>query len=284
MQNRKSSPQSSGIVDSHVHVWTADTAKYPLAPGYTREQMDPLSFTPQQLFVHTRGVGITRIVLIQMSYYGSDNSYMTDVMRTYPNTFGGVGIVDENDEPCQNMLRLAARGVRGFRIVGGKPQRWLDSPGMAAMWKCGAENGLAMCPLMGVGDLEALEKLCTRSPRTPVVIDHCARIGTSGRIRKRDVDALCALARFKQVMVKISAFYALSRAPRTYLDLAPMIRRLLDSYGPERLMWASDGPFQMMGGHNVKESVELIRSGLDYLTAEDRDWLLRRTASKVFFE
>ena len=48
-------------------------------------------------------------------------------------------------------------------------------------------------------------------------------------------------------------------------------------------MWASDGPFQVMNGHTYKESIELVRSRLDFLTDADRGWLLRGTAERVFF-
>ena len=62
-----------------------------------------------------------------------------------------------------------------------------------------------------------------------------------------------------------------------------MIRRLLDAFGPERLMWASDSPFQVLDGHRYRDSIDLIRRRLDFLTPADRDWLLRRTAEQTFF-
>jgi predicted TIM-barrel fold metal-dependent hydrolase len=59
-------------IDAHVHVWTPDTIHYPLAPGYGPENMQPRTFTPDELFVHTRANGVTRINLIQISFYGFD--------------------------------------------------------------------------------------------------------------------------------------------------------------------------------------------------------------------
>ena len=47
-------------IDAHVHIWTPDTERYPLARGYKREQMMPRSFTPQELFKHSRPAGVTR--------------------------------------------------------------------------------------------------------------------------------------------------------------------------------------------------------------------------------
>ena len=82
------------------------------------------------------------------------------------------------------MKDLAGRGVRGFRIVpGSSPRTWLDTPGMEAMWRRGAEMKLAMCPLVNPDALEAIGRMCARHPETPVVIDHLARIGADETIR-----------------------------------------------------------------------------------------------------
>jgi hypothetical protein len=37
-------------IDAHVYVWMDDTAHYPLATGYKKEDMKPPSFTPEDLF------------------------------------------------------------------------------------------------------------------------------------------------------------------------------------------------------------------------------------------
>jgi predicted TIM-barrel fold metal-dependent hydrolase len=62
-----------------------------------------------------------------------------------------------------------------------------------------------------------------------------------------------------------------------------MIRRLRDTYGANRLMWATDCPYQVGEGHTYADSIALIRDRLDFLSAEDKNWILRGTAEKVFF-
>lgn len=272
-------------IDAHVHVWTPDTEAYPLAAGYRRDQMQPPSFTPEQLFSHARPAGVGRIVLIQMSFYGFDNRYMTDMMRRHAGVFSGVAVIDEDAaRPQDEMRRLKQLGVRGFRIrPGDRPvDRWLDSDGMAAMWRFSAQEHLAMCHLVDPNSLPAVDRMCKRFPDTPVVIDHFARIGADGTIRERDVTTLCRLARHKRVQVKVSAFYALGKKRPPYLDLVPMIRRLLDAYGPERLMWASDCPFQV-DQHTYEDSISVVRDRLDFLSDGDRESLLKTTAEKTFF-
>ena len=281
-----SSAQESdpGYIDAHVHVWTPDLKNYPLAEGYTRQDMKPASYTPEQLMRDAKPNGVSRIVLIQMSYYRYDNSYMLHVMKAHAGVYAGVAIVDEEHRPAHHMKELAEQGVTGFRIVPTRaPNVWLKGDGMKSMWRCGADEQLAMCHLINPEHLPSVFKMCEQYPNTPVVIDHFARIGADGQIHKEDLDNLCRLSRFGSVSVKVSAFYALGKKQVPYHDLGPMIQRLLSEFGPERLMWASDCPFQVQGAHTYRASVDLIRNQLRFLTAKDNECLLRTTAERVFF-
>jgi predicted TIM-barrel fold metal-dependent hydrolase len=277
---------SKDCIDAHVHVWTPDTDRYPLGEGATKKGMEPASFTPEELFAHTKPNGVSRIVLIQMSFYQFDNQYMLDSMKAHPGVFGGVAIVDESEpDVADTMKQLAKQGVRGFRIYTDKDkaEAWQSSPGMKAMWSCAADAGLSMCLLANPDALPAVQKMCAQYPKTRVVIDHFARIGMKGAVDQKDLDNLCKLADAEHTFVKTSAFYALGAKKAPYTDLGPMIRRLRDAYGAKRLMWASDCPFQVGEGHNYKDSIAVIRERLDFLTPEDKAWMLRKTAEKVFF-
>jgi predicted TIM-barrel fold metal-dependent hydrolase len=248
--------------------------------------MKPPSFTPEELFAHTKPNGVGRIVLIQMSYYRYDNRYMLDTMDRFPGVFSGVAIVDENaPDPGKAMRELAAKGVRGFRIHPGKTtvDAWIGSPGMARLWETAADEGLSVCPLIGAEVLPAIGRMCERFPKTRVVIDHFARIGADGQIRGEQLDALCRLAAHAHVHVKTSAFYALGTKQPPYTDLAPMIRRVRDAFGADRLMWASDCPYQVGPGHDYASAIRLVREGLDFLSAEERTSILHDTAERVFF-
>ena len=275
----------TSFIDAHAHVWTSDTKRYPLDSTFAKTDLQPASFTPAELIRHAHPNGVKQVVLIQMSYYGTDNSYMLDAMRDHPSVFSGVAVVDDNEHPDVRMRELAKKGVRGFRIrpSGRQPDQWLTSDGMQAMWRCGAREGLAICHLIDPPYLPSVDRMCRQFPDTPVVIDHFARIGVDGTIRDSDLRQLCRLARHKNVTVKVSAFYALGARNPPYHDLNAMIRRVLDAFGPERLMWASDCPYQVQGNHTYHASIDLIRSGLESLSHNDRQWLLRKTAERVFF-
>lgn len=278
-----------GYIDAHVHVWTSDTLHYPLAQGYRPEDMRPRTFTPEDLFQHTRVAGVDRVNLIQMSYYGFDNSYMLDMITAYPDVFVGTAVINPlGPRPEQWMRDLSYRRVYAFRIhprlSRQPPERWLQPRGYERMFAAGARYNLAMSCLIEPNCLPELDRMCRRFPETPVIIDHICRIGMMGPIREEDVNALCAMARHPRVMVKIGAFYALGRKQPPYTDLSDVIRRVLQAFGARRCMWESDSPFQVQAPHTYLDSINLIRQRLPFLSGEDKQWLLQGTAEAFFFE
>lgn len=274
-------------IDAHSHVWTPDVKKYPLAPGYKVADMQPPSFTAEELQAEMMPVGVNRVVLIQMSFYGFDNSYMLDCMAKYPGMFSGVAVIDQKgSNPTPKMLDLKKKGVRGFRIAPKtkKVDEWLDGACMEEMWSTGAKEGMAMCCLMNPNGLPALDKMCQKHRDTTVVIDHLARIGVTGKIEPEEVDALCKMAKHPNVYVKVSAFYALGKKQMPYHDLAPLIKKVYQAFGAKRLMWATDCPYQVQGPHTYKASIDLIKNGLPFLSDDDKSWILEKTAEHVFFQ
>jgi predicted TIM-barrel fold metal-dependent hydrolase len=276
-------------IDAHSHVWTPDVAHYPLAAEFTVADMQPKSFTAQELLAQCRPAGVGRVNLIQMSYYGFDNRYMLDMIKLHPDRFVGTAIVDPlADDPGKAMRDLAPKGVSAFRIqprYGKQPPRsWLEPAGYEAMFTTAAKTGQALSCLIDVDGFPEVERMCKRFPDTSVIIDHLGRIGAGpdGAIRDADVEALCALAKLPKVSVKVGAFYALGRKTPPYLDLIPFIRRVVQAFGPKRCMWESDCPFQVVKDRYV-DSLDLVREHLDFLANEDRDWLLFRTAEQILF-
>src|ERR1043165_6562001 len=73
-EGRAQGVKKMNTIDAHVHVWTPDLDHYPLAAVFKKENMQPPSFAPEELFKHCKPAGVTRINLIQMSFYGFDNT------------------------------------------------------------------------------------------------------------------------------------------------------------------------------------------------------------------
>ena len=195
-----SSPSEGGIIDSHVHVWTGDTERYPLAPGFTKEDLWLPSYTPDDILKVASGLGVRRLNLVQMTWYGSDHSYILDFISKDPKHFVGTGIVPAvidvaGPSPDNTMLALSKRGIMAFRIRGkmarpplGDGPQWLDHPGYEKMFQAGAKHNLALSFLMGAADIPELDRMCIRFPETPVIIDHLCGIGAHGQFPEDEIE------------------------------------------------------------------------------------------------
>lgn len=253
-----------GFIDAHIHVF----------PDYTAGQHIAIA----------RAAGVTRTVIIQPGASRFDNTYMLDALRAHPGVFSAVAIVDA-DSPTleQTIAQLHRDGARGFRISARRDQPWMEWAGMGRQWTIAAKQRMVMCPLINPDAFPWVAAMCERHPDTTVAIDHLGRVGATGAIVDAEVRALCGLAKYPRVHVKVSAFYALGRKQPPYTDLAPMIRQVFETYGPRRLLWGSDSPYQTRAPHSYQASVDLIRSGLPFLSADDRQWILRRNTERLFF-
>ncbi|GAB5439936.1 MAG: hypothetical protein Fues2KO_02850 [Fuerstiella sp.] len=281
-------PSASGEswIDAHSHIWTPDTSQFALAPGMTVDDLAPRSFTADELMAVAQPNGVERVVLIQHTpFHGFDNSYLINAWRQQPDRFRIVGMIDDLRPKCgQAMKQFLKQGVTGFRILPRKGIRhWLQTDGMKEMWRTAAETRQSMCCLINPEQLPEVDNACWRNPDTPVVIDHFARIGIDGEIREADLNQLVRLARHPHVKVKISAYYALGNKRPPHDELIPMIRRLYETFGPQRLMWASDCPYQLSGPNTYESSIRLIKQTIDFVTEEERRRLLRTTAEETFF-
>src|SRR5262249_50702368 len=135
------------LIDAHIHVWNDDTGHYPLGDGWKKSDMALARFTPADFFKHAKPHGVSRAVLIQMSYFYPkdltreiahkfDNSYMLDMIALDPDTFVGTAVIDPlGTDPAREMTDLARKGVRAFRIhpkLSKQPiEQWLESAGYA---------------------------------------------------------------------------------------------------------------------------------------------------------
>ena len=247
-------PSVEPYIDAHSHIWTPDVAHYPLAPGFKVADMQPPSFTAEELLATCRPAGVGRVNLIQMSYYEFDNRYMLDMIKLYPDRFVGTAIVDP----------LAAEP--------GRAMRELAPAGRACLPHPAAVQQAAAGPLAGAGGLrgDVRHRRADRpgpllpdrsrrlprggphvpadSPRPRVIIDHLGRIGAGpdGAIRDAEVEALCALAKHPNSTSRSGPSTPWARRRPPTLDLAPLIRPSWQAFGARRCMWESDCPFQVV--------------------------------------
>src|SRR5215467_15189594 len=96
--------------DCHVHVF--DPLRFPFAASRT---YTPESATAAQLLAMHRALHISRVVIVQPSVYGTDNSCILDAMQQYGPGARGIGVLP-SEVPSTTLDKLERAGICGIRI------------------------------------------------------------------------------------------------------------------------------------------------------------------------
>jgi predicted TIM-barrel fold metal-dependent hydrolase len=243
-----------GACDCHVHVF-GTAAQFPFAAqrGYT-----PPPASADELSALLQRLNLSRVVIVQPSVYGTDNSCTLDGMRRLgPARARGVAVIGENtsDGELDAMHRAGIRGIRVNLETSGESdpdlarRRLADAVGRVAGrgWHIQVYTRLAV--------IAALSEEVVRLP-VPVVFDHFGGAQAAGGIGQPGFSALLDLVRAGHAYVKISAAYRSSNAAPSFADVAPLARALIDA-NPERIVWGSDWPHPHAAAPGVAPGAEL---------------------------
>jgi predicted TIM-barrel fold metal-dependent hydrolase len=226
-----------GACDCHVHV-IGPTAQYPMVQerGYT-----PPEASTADLLAMRRQLGISRNVLIQPSFYGTDNRCMLDAMAQLGGSARGVAVVAP-DINTEELAKLDAQGVRGVRLnleSGANRDPKTAAIALDEMAKRIRPLGWHIQIYAALPVIAALKNLIATLP-VEVVIDHFGLAQANDGVDQPGFAALLDLVRARRAYVKLSAPYRISQTPG-YADVAPIARALIAA-GPDRMLWASDWP------------------------------------------
>ena len=92
---------------------------------------------------------------------------------------------------------------------------------------------------------------------------------------------LVALVRYPKVFVKISHTWSLSKESYPWLDSQLLVKRLYDTFGPQRLMWATDWPIAKDRA-SYPQRLTVVRDQMKFLNADDKSWILSKTVERVW--
>ena len=288
----------TSLIDAHVHVWSPDRNRYPLAPGFEDGDLWLPSCTPHE---HEAVAGsAVPLNLVQMTWYGLDHGYILDLIDSDPDRFTGTGIVPaicdvSLPRPERTMRELAKGGIRCFRLRGRATQphrehpgeHWLAHESYERMFACAAEHQLTLSFLCAPADLAELGHMCALFPETRVLLDHCGGV----RIRNHTIDTgelreLMSLSELPEVRVKFGPIHGLGDDGSPFSDTLQLLRELTDAYGAERILWESDlgGPLQMSDPeHDFRACVDLVEHHADFLTTKQRQQILGGNARRLLW-
>ena len=100
-----------GACDCHTHVF-GDPARFPFAAG---RRYTPETATVEELRALHRTLGVSRVVVVQPSVYGTDNACTLDAIRQLGPGARGVAVIDEAT-PAATLAEMQRAGIRGIRL------------------------------------------------------------------------------------------------------------------------------------------------------------------------
>jgi predicted TIM-barrel fold metal-dependent hydrolase len=185
-------------------------------------------------------LGIDRVVLVQPSVYGADNSCLLDALSSLGDRARGV-VVLSGAETRGQLEEMHAAGVRGVRLN-------LESDGTpadAALLARLERTAEAIAPLgwhvQLFTNLTVVALLAAKAPALPaaLVFDHFALARPALGAGQPGFDALVGLVESGRAYVKLSAPH---RLKDNDADAVAAVARLLASAGPAQVLWGTDWP------------------------------------------
>ena len=228
-----------------------------------------------------RANSVSRTVLIQIIHYKWDNSYLADVLKRFPHLFQGVCRVNPEDPAAPDHLSaLTQQGFRGVRLspAAGASGDWIRGPLMPPFWRRCAELKVPMTLLAPVSRLPDIVPLIETNPDLDVVIDHMAMCPLH---QPAQLKLLLDLARYPRVYVKISGLWEVSAMPYPYPDAQDQLKHVRDTFGAERLMWATNWPVSLKQ-LPYNKAVELYRDHISFLSTEEHEQVLYKTVQRLW--
>lgn len=231
-----SSPATLTAVDTHAHIFHRG-----FSPVAGARYVPNYDATEAELFQQFAAHRISHGVLVQPSFFGTDNSVLLAALRAYPARLRGIVVVSPAVAKDQ-LAAMATAGVVGIRLnLIGQPlpdfQRapWPDffNNLKQLRWLVDVQREARDLPKV-VGPLLAAG--------LDVVVDHFGRPDPKLGVDDPGFRYLLTQAATRRLWVKLSGAYR--NGPDGIGDAiadaaAPM---LLRAFGPDRLLWGSDWP------------------------------------------
>ena len=287
------------IIDSQVHILDADKPERPWDPNFgaglgKAAAASKAHFTKgsalttgDMMIDAMNKAGIDSALLVATSHYGWDNSYSLEAAEKYPGRFKVIGRINHKSNDLEHQMKTWRDNPfgAGLRLLILSDQ--IQENFMAGVY----DSFLHHAQLMEIpvcifppNYLSTAGSLARRYKDLSFVIDHLGLTQPPLMIPDPDpfekLPQLLVLADNPNISVKLSAVPTLSCTEYPFSDLWPHIHRVIDAFGPERVMWGSDW--------TRTDSLYSIEHGLRYITEtnelndNEKQLILGKTLRSIF--
>lgn len=248
----------AGACDCHTHIF-GDPRRFPWFAGrtYTPESASVAEMRRLHRALHT-----ARVVIVNPSVYGADNSCTLDAMKQLGPSARGVAVIDEKTSGAQ-LDEMAHAGIRGIRLnfeTFGQtsPDQTRKAFDSAVERVAGRKWHIQMYTRLAV--IAGLYEEIMASP-VPAVFDHFGGAQAAQGTGQAGFDTMADLVRSGKAYVKISGAYRISSKAPDYPDAAPLAQALIAA-NAERVIWGSDWPHPAgaaLPGHSASDIAPLLQ-------------------------
>ncbi len=235
----------AGAVDCHAHVCGPDM----VFPSADERIYTPPDATLAQYNSLLAMLGIDRAVVVQPSVYGSDNRAMLTALKSSPQKFRGVAVLDPDLQKISDaqLEQLHATGVRGLRcniVDVADKSAGLPINELTALAQRIAPLGWHLELLMHVNEYPDLYKTFNRFP-VDLVFGHFGYSHAKHGVSDKGFVGLLNLMKDQKAWIKMTGPYRICDGNLPYADMRPFNDAVIAA-NPKQLIWGSDWPHVMV--------------------------------------
>jgi len=229
----------AGACDCHVHIF-GDPQRFPFSPART---YTPAPASVRELRALHQALHLNRVVVVQPSVYGTDNSCLLDALRQLGARARGIAVIDAAT-PGAALDELERAGIRGVHLS--LTQGGVADPSAARRrFQSGIERIKGRNWHLQIythpATVETIHDQVLASP-VPVVFNHFSGAIAARGLSQPGFGALVNLVSAGKAYVKISAAAdQVSIQAPDYPDVAPFARALVAA-NPRRILWGTNWP------------------------------------------
>jgi L-fuconolactonase len=271
-------------IDSHQHFWDPELVTYPWMPPRPSVLRRP--YLPEDLQPHLIRHNIDACITVQAAHTLEESRWLLELAGRYDFIRGVVAWVDLTDPAVGSVLDDLQRNPKfvGVRhLVHDEPDvAWLVKQDVLRGLQELAGRNLPYDLLFRPVHLPLIPRVVDAVPELRIVIDHIAK----PRIASGEFDdweeGMQQAAAIPQVYVKLSGMITeadhKSWKPE---DLAPYVQRVIEWFGPNRLMYGSDWPVCLLAG-GYKQVLAAFTQACGPLPQPTRERILGGTAAEFY--
>lgn len=264
------------IVDSQVHIWTANTPERPWIPGRKPHRDVPLDL--DSLLGEMATAGVNRAVLVPTGLDGDRHDLVLEAARLYPDRFAVMGRIDleATDARRQIAILREQKNFMGLRFAFQRPRLMsaLHEGRVAWLWEEAEKADVPLLILVTHEMIPFIDRIAQRHPRLKLILDHLALpMHKKDTEAFRNLDLLLNIARRPNVAVKASALPVYTEDRYPYRSLHSYLRRVCNEFGPKRVFWGSDLSRLRC---TYRECVTMFTEEMPWLSGDELEWIMGR--------